>query len=68
MAKQKERKITEFLLVPGLGYLKVPRCVKDEYGPSREYPNPTHKVIVNGKKIQIIYEFVMEPKDKEEKT
>ena len=60
------KQIKEYLMVPGLGYLKFPKSVKDHYGSTRDFPNPACKVVVNGNKLQITYEFVI--KQKEEKV
>ena len=48
----------ENMIQRGLGYLKVPKAFKDQYGSPVYYPEPLHvSMIVRGEGVLLIYEF-----------
>lgn len=65
--KKKDEEIKEQLLVESLGYVKIPKRVRDQYGNPKQYPNPDVSAQEVSGQLVIEYRFDLDklPKKKE---
>jgi len=64
---KKDEEIKEQLLVESLGYVKIPKRVRDQYGNPKKYPNPDVSAHEQDGKLIVCYEFELDELPKKEK-
>lgn len=56
-AEKTDDEIKEQLLVQKMGYLRLPKRVRDEYGNPKDFPNPDVTAHETSGKLIVTYEF-----------
>lgn len=64
--KKKDEEIKEQLLVDSLGYLKLPKRVRDQYGNPKKYPNPDVSAQEISGELVVTYKFKLKKLPKKE--
>ena len=61
-----DEQIKEVLLIKSMGYLRLPKRVRDNYGNPKDYPNPDGFVQASDGKLSVTFVFDIDqlPKDK----